>query len=212
MIYVNFFNIRQDQQAIQVSVETSEGFNITSAKLWTQNTYKDYFKAIDLSYKLEQVNNKEAFLITPSDISQTGLLTGIYFLEIESNSPSQECSSCSNPMLAVTANFNPIKECMLNKILELSVCDGDIFTDSSCNSNNGMSIININLLLEALCTALTFGYYNEAMDLYNTLSKLCNVQSNCTECNKCNACDDINEPTTFSGLGYGTLNNTLILT
>lgn len=210
MIYINIFNITPDNQSIQVSVETKEGFNITSAKLWSHKTYKNETEAIDLSFKLEQINHKEVFLISTDDASVNNF-SGIFFLELESNHPNEDCSNCPNPMIAVTANFNSIKTCMLDKILELSVC-GDVFSDSGCNGNPGVSIVNINLLLEAMCTALGFGYYNEAIDIYNTLIKLCGVDDSCPDCPKCNSCDNIEDPTVFSGLGYGTLGNTLILT
>ena len=57
MISINILKITNDRQTINVSVETSVGNTIDSAKLWTDSTFKDYTKAIDISSKLEGVNN-----------------------------------------------------------------------------------------------------------------------------------------------------------
>tara|TARA_R110002050_G_scaffold267498_1_gene409192 strand:+ start:16660 stop:17298 length:639 start_codon:yes stop_codon:yes gene_type:complete len=211
MIYVNIFNITPDQKTIQVSVETTVGYNISSLKLWDNSTYKDTTLAVDLSSKLQQINNKEVFLIYAEDIPDLTEFSGIYFLEIESTAPSEECSTCVTPTLAVTASFANLQNCILNDILNLSICDGDIFSDASCNGNTGITIINKNLLLEALCTALTAGYYEEAIEIYNSLLKLCKIDPNCPNCNTCDACDNIANGSSITGLGYGTLGNTLIL-
>ena len=211
MIYVNIFNITPDQKTIQVSIETKVGFNITSLKFWTHDTYKNESLALDLNYKLEQINNKEVFLISTDEINNLPTFSGIYFLEIESNMPSEECSTCKAPALAVTANFTNIQNCILNDLLNLSICDGDILTDTSCNGNSGVSIINKSLLLDGLKTALTLGYYDEAIELYASLLKLCKIDKSCPDCNTCATCENIGDVGQLSGLGYGTLGNTLIL-
>jgi len=211
MIYVNIFNITPDQKTIQVSVETKVGFNITSLKFWNQDTYKDETLAVDLEYKLQQINNKEVFLIEAEELGGIDIFSGIYFLEIESDTPAEECATCTNPTIAVTANFTNIQNCILNDVLNLSVCDGDIFTDTNCNGNKGVSIINKSLLLDALCAALTAGYYEEAIDIYGSLLKMCKIDTNCPECNTCDTCGNIGENSPLAGLGYGTLGNTLIL-
>lgn len=208
MIYVNIFNITPDQNNIQVSIETTVGSNITSLKLWSHDTYKSIDKFINLNYKLKQVNNKEVFLINVDELSGIDIFSGIYFLEITSNAPVTECTSCSSTMLAVTANLNFIKEFILNKVLELSICDGSIFSDSICNGNTGMDIVNINILLDSLLVALSFGYYEEALEIYNSLLKLYNI----TPGKDCTNCDKLKNPGMNIGLGYGTLGNTLILT
>lgn len=212
MIYVNIFNITPDLETIQVSVETSEGSNITSLRLWTHNSFKDEALAIDLNYKLAQINNKEVFIIEAAEISSITNFSGIFFLEISSDAESSECTTCTDPMIAVTANFNNIDECILNDVLNIALCDESVFTDTSCNGNPGVMVVNKSLLLDSLCKALTAGYYTEAIVIYNKLLKLCNIDPSCPSCNTCDSCNSIGDGYINTGLGYGTLGNTLILT
>lgn len=202
MIYVNIFNISSDQKNIQVSVKTTEDNNITSVKFWKYDTFKNTSEAIDLSFKLEQINESEVFNISLADVNESQYFTGIYFAEFETDATNDECSTCNNNVIAVTANFNNIKECILNKLLELNEC-GDIFTDPSCNGNEGVNIVNMQLMLDTITTSLELGYYDEAIYVYKDLLKICGKVQPC--------CDDLVSYHNYSGLNFGTLNNTLVL-
>lgn len=209
MIYVNIFNITNNKKKIQVSVETLEGYSITSLKLWTNKTYKDPDKVVDLDYKIQNINNKEVFMINTSDLLIEEF-SGIYFLEIKSNAPTDGCETCPQVATATTANFCNLKECMLNKALELNVCDS-LFNCNGCNDNPGVELVNLGLIMDSITSSLELGYLNEAIDLYNTALVLCGIREDCNTCNSCHKYKFKQVNGFFQGLGYGTINNTLIL-
>ncbi len=200
MVYINEISISNDSKKLQVNVETNVGASITSIKLWDHNTFKEYDQAIDLSFKLENINNKEVFIVESSEINIPSF-TGIYFLEIESDYEEEEaCISCTNTVLGVATNFNSINTLILDMILQLNVCDDF----DNCNKVNKKKIINNTLMIEAVSRALLFGYYDEAIFIYNKILKL---NKNIT----CNTCKNLATPTFNNGLNYAIINNTLIL-
>ena len=196
MIQINNLSISNDKTKIYVDVETNEGETITAATLWNHNTFKNYSLGVDISFKLEQVNNLELFTLNASEIN-TQYFNGIYFVEFTTSYEDEECSQCQNTIIGIAANFNDINEYILNLILELNIC-------INCNKNLD-EIINLNLSLEGICTALRLGYYEEAIYLYKKLLKLLGSNLTCTNCTK------LITPTLISGLNFGTLDNTLLL-
>lgn len=208
MIDINNFTIIDNGTALSVSVETDLNETITSALVWTDQTFKDYSQAIDVTSYLAQTSNIENFTL-PASVFGVNELQGIYFIEFQTTSGStDDCVNCSNN-LGVAASLLCFKECLLDKVLQYSVCD-DI-SNENCNESIVTSIINIDVLVDALCTSLEFGYYGEAIDILKTLRKLCNCSEGCSECNQCKDCKDLPSPNFKSGLDYGTLDNTLIL-
>lgn len=195
MIQINNLSISNDRTKIYVDVETNVGEIITSAKLWSHNTFKNYAYAVDLGFKLEQVNNQEIFTLTSLDVNGM-LFDGIYFIEFTTSYVEEGCTQCQNSVIGVAANFNQINEYILNLILELNIC-------IQCNSNID-NIINVSLTLEALCKALGLGYYDEAIYLYKKLLKLLGTNLTCTNC------VSLANPTILTGLNFGTMGNTLI--
>lgn len=199
MIRIDNFSVNNNNNALDVTVTTDIGETITSAILWTDATYKDYSKAIDLTTLLVQTSNMEAFSIPASTLGVTSL-DGIYFIEFETSSEEEDdCDGCSNT-LGVATSLLLFKSCLLNKILEYSPCETKQCNDNRCN------IINISLFLEAVMISLEFGYYGEAIDRLKALRKLCNISNG-----NCNSCKDLVDPIFKKGLNYGTLNGTLIL-
>lgn len=197
MIYINNLSINNDKTQLSVDVQTNVGANITKVLLWNENTFKDYTQAIDISFKLEQVNNREVFILTNTDIS-IGEFSGIFFLEFTSDYEEEGCSTCSNPVIGVAANFNNIKAYLLHLILEMNVC-------KTC-PNNYDDIINIHLASKGINTALSIGYYEEAIFLYKKLKRLIGSKLDCTDCKY------LRTPIRVNGLTFSTFNNTLILT
>ena len=209
MIYVNIFNITPDNKNIQVSVETSEGDLFTSAKFKKYNTYSNETEYVDLDYKLKKIDSKEVFYISSNELDLNDF-SGIFFLELTSSSDVECADQNCDITTAVTANFNNIKSCILDKVLSISDCE-DIYKGDGYQDAKSVSIINLNLLLESLCIALGFGHYIEAISIYKSLLKLCGIDNECSTCNSCNSCGNIEDPKLFTGLGYGILNNNLML-
>jgi len=83
-VTIKNFEILNDGQQLAIDVETITGSIITSIKLWNIDTFKDSSLSIDLDYKLEQINNKEVFIVDAEEIN-IYTFTDIWFIEIESN-------------------------------------------------------------------------------------------------------------------------------
>lgn len=206
MINIINFKINSTETAIDVTVETDPSYIITSAIVWTDETYKNYDLAVDVSSLLSQESNLESFSI-PASMLGLERLGGIYFIEFISNSNEDPgCNSCNNT-IGVAASLNCFKECLLSKVLNYSICNNF----SSCGENILCNIINIELLIQSLTTSLEFGYYNESLIILKALRKLCKCSEGCSECNECSECKDLPTPDFRTGLNYGTLNGTLIL-
>lgn len=198
MIYINNLSINNDKTQLSVNVETNLNSTITSAILWNQNTFKDYDKGIDISFKLEQINNKEIFILTNADININDF-DGIYFIEFTSDYEEEGCSNCQNTVIGIAANMNNIKKYILNQVLDLKVCQG-------CPENNDIdNVINIHLSLKTISLALSLGYYEEAIFIYNKLKKLIGPKLDCR------SCKNLTSPTYINGLNFVTFNNSIIL-
>ena len=204
MISINILQIPSDRQTINVSVETSVGNTIDSAILWTDSTFKDYTKAIDLSDKLVGINNKEVFSINIGDTTENGSFDGIYFIEFTATNVVSTGGACVDYdeliSLGVVANLGYFQECLLKDILKINYN-----TDDVINSNEVTNVINVKVLLDALVVSIKFGYYQEALDILASLRKLC--KSNTT----CISCDNLSTPVFKTGLNFGILDNNIIL-
>lgn len=197
MIYINNLSISNDRTQLNINVETNIGSNITSIVLWNQDTFKDYSQLIDISSFLQNINNKEIIIINNTDINITSF-DGIWFLEITSNYEEVGCSTCQNSIIGITANLNNIKTYILDKILNLEIC-------KKCN-NNYDEIININLIKEGICTALSLGYYEEAIYLYKKLIKIIGSKIQCSTCKK------LVDPKIITGMNFGIYDNNILMT
>lgn len=195
MIIINKFEISSNRKNINISVETSVGSTITNIELWDDTKFKDYNKSISLNSKLTN-SNDENISYSNSELS-IGLFDGIYFIEIT--------DSNDEKILAVAGNLSIYENFKLNKILELKKCSGIIFNDDICNNNNANTIINIEVLLNAICTAVKLGFLEEAIDILKSLRKLYDSYI------KCKSCKILETPVLKTGLNFSTLDNTLTL-
>lgn len=182
MIKINDFQIIENGDKLAINVETNTGSIITSILLWNNDTFKDDSKSISLNYKLEQINNKEIFIINASEI-QINNFEDIYFIEVKSNYENEddECDTCGTPAIGITYNLLSYYNCLLNYVLENK--------DSNCSDCNNSYInktaITINLLIDSIEKGIETGYYSEVIDMLQELKKLCNLK-NCTNCKKIN--------------------------
>ena len=179
------FEILNDEQQLAIDVETVEGSMITSIQLWDINTFKDYSLSINLNYKLEQINNKEVFIVSAEELNLYSF-TDIWFVEIQSNYVGTEgCTNCQDPALGITYNLQPYYKCMLNYLLE---SEKSIDCNSTSVYTNNLTI-TVNLLIDSIEKSLAIGYYLQAIEMLNNLKKLCNISKckNCetVTCSKC---------------------------
>lgn len=184
-VTIKNFEILNDGQQLAIDVETVEGSIITSIQLWNIDTFKDSSLSIDLNYKLEQINNKEVFIVNANELNLYSF-TDIWFIEIESNYVGTEgCTNCQDPALGITYNLQPYYKCMLNYLLESEKSIN--FNSTTVYSNN--LTITVNLLIDSIEKSLDIGYYLQAIEMLNNLKKLCNI-SKCKNCETiiCSSC------------------------
>lgn len=184
-VNIHNFEILNDGQQLAIDVETITGSIITSIKLWNIDTFKDESLSIDLNYKLEQINNREVFIIDAKEVSVYSF-TDIWFIEIQSNYTGTEgCTSCQDPALGITYNLQPYYKCMLNYLLN---SEKSIDYNSTTVYSNNLTI-SVNLLIDSIEKSLSIGYYLQAIEMLNNLKNLCNI-SKCKNCETvtCNSC------------------------
>jgi len=145
-VVINNFEILNNGQQLAIDVETVDGSLITSIQLWNVDTFKSEDLSVDLNYKLEQINNKEIFIVTAEELNLISF-TDIWFIEIESNYIGSEgCSNCQDPALGITYNLQPYYKCMLNYLLTAEKSTNL----NSKNIYNDNLTINVNLLIDSI--------------------------------------------------------------
>lgn len=192
MIIVNNVSIGNNGLSLNINIETGSGYIITSAKLWTEDTFKDSNNFKDLNIHLEQINNKEILIIESSQLGMANY-NGIMFLEFKSNEPdSEECSTCSEPIIVVVTDMHQYYRCMTEEILKSDLCNSNLFSSEVCDSNPVNKAITISLVMDAVTQCLELGQFVEAIDLMKKLKKICDKCNSCKKINKektCNSCN-----------------------
>jgi hypothetical protein len=145
------FNIDSNTLVLTIT-DASNAFLL---RLWTDRTYKDFIKAVDLTAKLTGAAT-ETITITLTDLGET-VIDGVYFIEVED---ANEVST------AYTYNLIKYKECILNKIIKNIQCKDclDYFDKDTINSHS---------LLIATEYALELGYIEVALNNLKALNKYC---------------------------------------
>ena len=177
MIVINNLEIQDNGQNLAVDVQTEIGSTITSALLWNMTTFKDYSRAINLDYKLEQLTNQEVFEVTAEEL-QISSFDDIWFIEFQSDYiPEDNCGEFLDPALGITYNLSPYYKCLLNRFFEHQknpcVNCNEPFIDEL--------VLSIGLTLDIVERSIEEGYYLQAIELIKKLKKFCSI----TKCNNC---------------------------
>lgn len=177
MIVINNLEIQDNGQTLAVDVQTETGSTITSALLWNITTFKDYSRAINLDYKLEQLTNQEVFEVTAEEL-QISSFDDIWFIEFQSDYiPEDNCGEFLDPALGITYNLSPYYKCLLNRFFEHQknpcVNCNEPFIDEF--------VLSIGLTLDIVERSIEEGYYLQAIELIKKLKKFCSI----TKCNNC---------------------------
>ena len=177
MIVINNLEIQDNGQTLAVNVQTEIGSTITSAMLWNMTTFKDYSRAINLDYKLEQLTNQEVFEVTAEEL-QISSFDDIWFIEFQSDYvPEDNCGEFLDPALGITYNLSPYYKCLLNRFFEHQknpcVNCNEPFIDEL--------VLSIGLTLDIVERSIEEGYYLQAIELIKKLKKFCSI----TKCNNC---------------------------
>ena len=177
MIVINNLEIQDNGQTLAVDVQTETGSTITSAMLWNMTTFKDYSRAINLDYKLEQLTNQEVFEVTAEEL-QISSFDDIWFIEFQSDYiPEDNCGEFLDPALGITYNLSPYYKCLLNRFFEHQknpcVNCNEPFIDEL--------VLSIGLTLDIVERSIEEGYYLQAIEIIKKLKKFCSI----TKCNNC---------------------------
>lgn len=177
MIVINNLEIQDNGQTLAVDVQTETGSTITSVMLWNITTFKDYSRAINLDYKLEQLTNQEVFEVTAEEL-QISSFDDIWFIEFQSDYiPEDNCGEFLDPALGITYNLSPYYKCLLNRFFEHQknpcVNCNEPFIDEL--------VLSVGLTLDIVERSIEEGYYLQAIELIKKLKKFCSV----TKCNNC---------------------------
>ena len=177
MIVINNLEIQDNGQTLAVDVQTEIGSTITSAMLWNMTTFKDYSRAINLDYKLEQLTNQEVFEVTAEEL-QISSFDDIWFIEFQSDYiPEDNCGEFLDPALGITYNLSPYYKCLLNRFFKHQknpcVNCNEPFIDEL--------VLSIGLTLDIVERSIEEGYYLQAIELIKKLKKFCSI----TKCNNC---------------------------
>lgn len=180
MIIINNFEIQNNGQDLALNVQTETGFTITSVLLWNMNDFKDYTKAINLDYKLEQTSNTESFIVTAEELS-INKFEDIWFVEIQSDYvPENDCDNFVTPALGITYNLSPYYLCLLEQFLKSQ-------KNPCIDCNNTMIddlVLTSSLMIDIIEKAIEQGYYLQAISILAKLKKVCNIR-------KCNNCENV---------------------
>jgi hypothetical protein len=170
-INVTKFLVANDLASIDLDVNVTVGQTVTQILLWTDATYKDPSRSIDLSALLAGTSEVESLTITASD-AELASFTGIYFVQI----------TTSEPEAAIVATFNLTQYYIVQAKLVANI-------DLSClNCNtNFQNALLFDLYLEATKTSLILGRFQDA--IYNLSKLIITVES--SDCDSCKDIDPI---------------------
>ena len=167
---ISSFNISRDLTKLELVL--SDATDVSILRLWTNKTYKNFGELIDLSSKLTGSATQEID-ITLSDIGED-YFDGIYFIEAEDS---------DETAVEYTATLTRYKECMINKLNNLLICD-------SCMERVENNIINTHMMIEALESALDERFVDEMLNITKMLDKVCS--DDCKTCGQYGNVVDIN--------------------
>ena len=191
MISVKEIRINELSDTIKVIVESDGILNYVGF------ADKDGFKEqtfLDLSTLIPAlVAGQYSFNITKEDTDLSNF-NGVFFLKFE-----DDATAPNNAKLGVAANLIDYADCLLSKTLKITTkgC-GEVNNDcEGCKGNASF----VTTLIEALNSAIMFGYLDEAIRITETLDKTCDT---------CQGCPSQSE-LYLDGYGYGIINDNITL-
>lgn len=179
MIVVDECRVSNDNKKMYINVRTNIGYNFTSIKLWTDQTYKILEKAKNIPF--DGTDNKEVLIVNSSDIGLSKF-DGIYFVEFSSNAPGEECVNCPNPVTAVVTNLVSYYKCAMEMLLRASKSCLNIFSSEVCDSGDANNAMSVHLLIDGISEAIKINRFMDAISLLEKLKKICSSCSSCSEC------------------------------
>lgn len=159
---ITSFTINDDKTELDLTI--TDAASVQSLRLWTDSTYKNFAKAIDLSGKLT-ASATENITITLADIDAE-YFDGIYFIEAE---------DLDEVSIEYTSELTKYDECIVNRVKYISTCD-------ECLAEKDTDLLNAYALLVGLQKALNLRFIDQILYFKNVLDKYCT--SDCATCGK----------------------------
>ena len=157
---ITSLKIASDKTKMDLTI--TDAASIISLRLWTNKTYKDFTKLIDLSSKLTS-SATENIEITPADLGISNF-DGIYYVEAEDPTETS---------IEYTQELSKYQECILLRTLKLTTC-------IDCLKEKDTILLNLSTLYKSLIFALERRMINQMQLLIGTLDKFC--VNKCTTC------------------------------
>lgn len=167
----NFKIINKGLQ-LQINVETNVGYVIDTLLFWKMNDFKNTALAISLSSYLLKTSNVETLTINAVDIGLEKF-EDLCFIEITSTFPNVDsCGNLLSPAIGITYDLSQYYGCLLKYLLEipLDYASWDIIKVNQM-------VITMNMLIDTTIKSVDIGYYTEAIDMVNSLKKLCSISN-----------------------------------
>ena len=191
MILINKLKI-DSNGVIDVDIETVVGNSFTKILVWSAENFQNESKAVDLSYLLSKIGNRETFKIYPSDL-QVDAITGLYLIRFYTTETGESGSTTG-----LVANLAQYNNCLLDKVLELDI--------TGCNETRGSSsckectedLYYLQSLLQALDIAIREAYITESVKLVKKIKDFCNI---------CDTCPDYTDTININNFTIGIENN-----
>lgn len=203
MITLNSLKIDTLYANINVDVATTVGNLITKMLLFTVDTYKDYSKAINLSHLLDGTDETEVLTIPASEIdADLEKIHGVFWLEFTSDEVivPEDCDNDSNKVIGIVSNFIKYHNCLLERVLKVEIKGCEEIKDECEDCNKNLPFIST--LLTSLNLAMSFAHYEEVIKIIKMLDDMCDI---------CHTCPDYGDTKLINGLGFGTVDNSIIL-
>ena len=191
MISVKEIRINELSDTIKVIVESDSILDYVGF------ANKDGFKEkefLDLSALIPALDAEQySFDITKEDVELSNF-NGIFFLKFE-----DDTTPPNNSKLGVAANLIDYADCLLSKTLKITT-KGCKEVNNDCQECQGNASF-VATLIEALNSAIMFGYLDEAIRISETLDKSCDT---------CQGCPGQSE-LYLNGYGYGIIDDNITL-
>lgn len=152
--------------SLSIILTLSDAANVTSLYSWTNETYKDYTKLVDLSAKLTG-STLQSITVTLAELNES-YFDGVYFFE------AQDDNEISIDYVSVLTKY---RECIIDRLIAMKGCE-------DCLKEKDISIINAHSLLSSLEKALELRFIDEILVIIKMLDKYCS--------SKCNTCGNYN--------------------
>ena len=165
-ITIQTYSISADLSEITLEFELNSGDTASGLLMWTENTYKNSDKSIDLLSVLDGTGNTESVTISASDAGVSAF-DGIYIIEIQSTN--------GDAIMAGASDFTQYYKVAAQLLATL---------DMSCLSCNDdfQNALLLDLYLQATINSLLLGRYQDAIE---HLAKIKIVKESYIECEDC---------------------------